>query len=148
MFFPGHGSISSANESMKFVLITFMQICGPMECRKAYCLGLQSSGAEQPKRERINPSIQRHAKRRTRNLNAARSRRSACDARRVRRLEDVLREATDERLQVLLHPGWWQDTPMLPHRRVCRAIDGRPEKVKRSYEQRLREAGRENVGWE
>ena len=64
---------------------------------------------------------------------------------RNRRLEDVLREATDERLQVLTHPEMWQDIAMSPRQRVYRCIDGRAQRTKERYEQFLREHSRDNI---
>lgn len=66
---------------------------------------------------------------------------------RHRRLEDVLQEATDPRLQVLTHPELWQDTVMSPKQRVHRCIAGRAEKTKRWYDDTLRMHGRENIDW-
>jgi hypothetical protein len=39
---------------------------------------------------------------------------------RFRRLNDVLSEAADPCLQVLTHPGWWQDKPTPPRQRIFR----------------------------
>jgi hypothetical protein len=66
---------------------------------------------------------------------------------RNRRLEDVLTEATDPRLQVLTHPEMWQDEVMSPRQRVYRCIDGRATATKTRYEQLLQANGRENVDW-
>lgn len=66
---------------------------------------------------------------------------------RFRRLEDVLREGQNSRLQVLTHPVWWQDTIMSPRQRIHRCVDERARKNKAFYEQLLREFGRENVDW-
>ncbi len=66
---------------------------------------------------------------------------------RHRRLEEVLQEATDPRLQVLTHPELWQDTVMSPKQRVNRCIAGRAEKTQRWYEDTLRSHGRENIDW-
>lgn len=65
---------------------------------------------------------------------------------RFRRLEDVLREGTDTRLQVLTHPEWWQDRPMPPRERIQRCIDGRALRTAEYYDGLLAAAGRENVG--
>jgi hypothetical protein len=66
---------------------------------------------------------------------------------RHRRLEDVLRKASDPRLQVLTHPELWQDTVMSPKQRVYRCIDGRAAKTRRWYDETLRTHGRENIDW-
>jgi len=66
---------------------------------------------------------------------------------RYRRLEDVLRKATDPCLQILTHPELWQDHVMSPKQRVYRCIDGRAEKTRTWYDNTLRSYGRENVDW-
>jgi len=64
------------------------------------------------------------------------------------RLEDVLEEKTNGRLQVLTHPEWWQQTVMSPKERIWHCIDGRARKSKEWYEDMLAEFGRENKDWE
>jgi hypothetical protein len=64
---------------------------------------------------------------------------------RHRRLEDVLLAGTDERLQVLTHPEWWQDEPMSPRRRLHRCINGRAQRLKERYDASLKRLGRLNV---
>lgn len=44
---------------------------------------------------------------------------------RFRRLHDVLEQASDTSLQVLTHPGWWQDEQMTPREKVFRCVYGR-----------------------
>jgi len=44
---------------------------------------------------------------------------------RFRRLKDVLNKASDFSLQVLTHPGWWQEKEMSPRKKVLRCIYGR-----------------------
>jgi peptidoglycan/xylan/chitin deacetylase (PgdA/CDA1 family) len=58
---------------------------------------------------------------------------------RHRRLEDVLNAASDPRLQVLTHDGWWQDEPMAPLARVERCIAGRAEKTRELYRELFRQ---------
>ena len=65
---------------------------------------------------------------------------------RFRRLRDVLEQATDKNLQILTHPGWWQEARMLPRDRVYRAVDGRAKHVMKSYDQALENCNRINVG--
>ena len=48
---------------------------------------------------------------------------------RFRRLYDVLEAGTDFSLQVLTHPGWWQDEPMAPRQRVFRSVYGRAKAI-------------------
>lgn len=64
---------------------------------------------------------------------------------RFRRLFDVLSEANDSCLQVLTHPGWWQDRPIPPRGRIFRAAYGRAKATMSLYDQNLEAAGRENV---
>lgn len=64
---------------------------------------------------------------------------------RSRRLEDVLREAAEPRLQVLTHPEMWQEAPMSPQRRIYRCIDGRAERCRERYAQLLERHGRANI---
>ncbi len=63
---------------------------------------------------------------------------------RFRRLYDVLKEGTDPCLQVLTHPGWWQDSPMPPRRRIFRCIYGRAASILHKYDSELETHGRMN----
>ena len=65
---------------------------------------------------------------------------------RFRRLEDVLSEAKEERLQILTQPEWWVPEAMSPRARISRCIDGRAQNQHRWYDKLLKEMGRENVG--
>jgi hypothetical protein len=67
---------------------------------------------------------------------------------RERRLEDVLTQATDRSVQVLIHPEWWQETIMSPKQRINRCIDDRAVANKKWYEQALKKFGRDNLDWE
>lgn len=53
---------------------------------------------------------------------------------RHRRLQDVLDEASDERLHVLTHPEWWVPEPLSPRDRVTRAIEGRAARTQERYD--------------
>jgi hypothetical protein len=64
---------------------------------------------------------------------------------RHRRLEDVLRSATDQRLQLLTHPAWWQDRPMSPRARIWRSVGGRAVAAMEDYDRLLGSMGRENI---
>lgn len=64
---------------------------------------------------------------------------------RHRRLEDVLVQATDDRLQVLTHPEWWLDEAVLPRRRVHYCIDGRAAYLKSRYDEGMKAIDRLNV---
>jgi hypothetical protein len=63
---------------------------------------------------------------------------------RFRRLHDVLAEATDPCLQVLTHPGWWQEQPMPPRQRIFRCAYGRAAATMHGYDEGLRAYGRIN----
>jgi hypothetical protein len=63
---------------------------------------------------------------------------------RFRRLHDVLEKAEDSCLQVLTHPGWWQEKAMSPGMRVHRAIQGRATSVMSNHELSLQSFGRTN----
>jgi len=63
---------------------------------------------------------------------------------RFRRLHDVLSDASDYCLQVLTHPGLWQDKPMPPRQRIFRSTIGRATSVMRSYDETLQQHGRLN----
>lgn len=56
---------------------------------------------------------------------------------RFRRLHDVLTDATDPCLQVLTHPGWWQEKPMPPRQRIFRSVYGRAASTLRAYDANL-----------
>ena len=62
---------------------------------------------------------------------------------RFRRLHDVFEQATDPCLQVLTHPGWWQNKPMPPRQRIYRCAYGRAEAAMRQYDNGLEQMGRE-----
>jgi hypothetical protein len=53
---------------------------------------------------------------------------------RFTRLRDVLEKADAPCLQVLTHPGWWQDIPLLPRQRIFRSVYGRAEATLCEYD--------------
>jgi len=63
---------------------------------------------------------------------------------RFRRLHDVLTAATDPCLQVLTHPGWWQEVAMPPRQRIFRSIYGRAASTLRDYDSGLEWHDRSN----
>ena len=63
---------------------------------------------------------------------------------RFRRLRNVLAEATDPCLQVLTHPGWWQESAMPPRQRIFRSVYGRADFTMREYDSALGKYGRSN----
>ncbi len=64
---------------------------------------------------------------------------------RHKRLQNILEERKNIRLQVLTHPGWWVQHPMSPRKRISRCIDGRAKALHRQYDQNLHKMGRCNV---
>lgn len=64
---------------------------------------------------------------------------------RFKRLEDVLREAKEEKLQVLTHPEWWVPSVMSPRDRITRCIDGRAAKQHKWYDAAMQSMGRKNI---
>lgn len=67
---------------------------------------------------------------------------------RFRRLYDMLEEAKDKCLQVLIHPAWWQSEVMSPKQRISRCINGRAEKTKLWYKNILKETNRKNIDYD
>ncbi|WP_162139905.1 hypothetical protein [Limisalsivibrio acetivorans] len=63
---------------------------------------------------------------------------------RHRRLADFLYEESGS-IQVLTHPVWWQDKPMMPRERIVRCAELRRIKCMEWYDSFLYECGRENV---
>ena len=63
---------------------------------------------------------------------------------RFNRLYDVLFAARAPCLQVLTHPGWWQEKPARPRCRVFRSAYGRAAKALRYYDAAMTEFGRLN----
>jgi hypothetical protein len=64
---------------------------------------------------------------------------------RHRRLQDVLVDGKNDRLQVLTHPGWWQDKPMSPRKRRFRSVYGRAAATMSLYDNNLVKFGRKNL---
>jgi hypothetical protein len=65
---------------------------------------------------------------------------------RYRRLHDVLEKAAEPCLQVLTHPGWWQDEPLYPRQRIFRSVHGRADAVMALYDDTLQAHRRDNLG--
>ena len=64
---------------------------------------------------------------------------------RNRTLRDVVENDSADRLQVLTHPGWWQEQWMPPRDRVWRCVSGRAARTIQGYDDALAEFGRSNV---
>jgi hypothetical protein len=62
-----------------------------------------------------------------------------------RRLEDVLTEGREDRLQVLTHPEWWTAAIMPPRARLQRAIDGYAGAMGQWYDETVARSGRPNL---
>ena len=62
-------------------------------------------------------------------------------------LEDRLREAKDNKLQILIHDGMWQDEVLPPRRRVYKVIDDHATFMKKSYDETLKKCGAKNIDW-
>ena len=63
---------------------------------------------------------------------------------RFRRLNEVLKEQKEPRLQVLTHPGWWQEKPYPPRQKIFRAAFGRACVTLRAYDKKLEDNHRVN----
>lgn len=63
-------------------------------------------------------------------------------------LEDRLREAKDQILQVLIHDGMWQEEILPPRRRVYKVIDDHAVFMKKNYDETLIKFGAKNIDWE
>lgn len=67
---------------------------------------------------------------------------------RYERLEDRLKEAKEDALQVLIHDGMWQDEVLPPRRRVYKVIDDNADRLKMLYDSHLTKIGQKNIDWE
>lgn len=64
---------------------------------------------------------------------------------RYERLIDRLKEAKDNRLQVLIHDGMWQDVPMSPRKRIFKVINDNAENLKCFYDKVLKDFNAKNI---
>lgn len=64
-----------------------------------------------------------------------------------KRLKDVLTEASDERLQILTHPGWWQEVAKSPSERIQFIISDRADEVWNGYKTLLGKSNNVNIDW-
>lgn len=67
---------------------------------------------------------------------------------RYERLEDRLKEAKEDALQILIHDGMWQDEVLPPRRRVYKVIDDNAGRLKMLYDSHLTKIGQKNIDWE
>lgn len=63
-------------------------------------------------------------------------------------LEERLKEAKDQFLQILIHDGMWQDEVLPPRRRVYKVIDDHAAFMKKSYDETLIKFRAKNIDWE
>jgi predicted hydrocarbon binding protein len=61
---------------------------------------------------------------------------------RFKRLPDFICNETSSRIQILTHPEWWVEQPLLPDERIRRAVFGRAAKTLQKWDNFLRETGR------
>ncbi len=67
---------------------------------------------------------------------------------RYERLEVRIKEAKDNKLQILIHDGMWQDEVLPPRRRIFKIIDERAKYLKKFYDDTLKKFGAKNIDWE
>lgn len=67
---------------------------------------------------------------------------------RFERLEDRLKEAKNETLQILIHDGMWQEVVLPPRQRIFKVFDDRARFLKDFYDTTLKKFGAQNVDWE
>ena len=67
---------------------------------------------------------------------------------RYERLEDRLREAKEDALQVLFHDGMWLEEVMSPRQRVFKVIDDNSERLKKLYDHHLKLINQKNIDWD
>ena len=63
-------------------------------------------------------------------------------------LEDMLIEAKEHVLQLLIHDGMWQDEILPPRRRIHKVIDEHSSFMKKHYDEVLQKLGAKNIDWE
>lgn len=61
---------------------------------------------------------------------------------RFKNLSDVLEKEEYDRLQVLTHPGWWQEEGLSASRKIRRSVLGRAQNTLEVHEKQLYDAGR------
>jgi len=63
-------------------------------------------------------------------------------------LEERLKKAKDQVLQVLIHDGMWQDEVLPPRSRVYKVIDDHAAYMKKNYDETLLNFGAKNIDWD
>ena len=61
------------------------------------------------------------------------------------RLFDLLKNNNEKKIQILIHPEWWQKTVMPPRKRVIRCIEERSKRTLETYDAILKESKRKNI---
>lgn len=67
---------------------------------------------------------------------------------RHKRLSEVLESQSNQKLQVLTHPEWWQERISSPKEKVWKSVAERAEATRNYYTQLLKTNGRENIDWD
>jgi hypothetical protein len=62
-------------------------------------------------------------------------------------LEEVIKNPSITKLQVLTHDSMWSDAPLPPRRRVFEAIDFNTKRQKKWYDKTLYDFGARNIDW-
>jgi hypothetical protein len=63
-------------------------------------------------------------------------------------LEERIHAVADEKLQILIHDGMWQEEVLPPRKRVYKVIEDQAELLKRSYDATLKNFGAKNIDWD
>ena len=64
---------------------------------------------------------------------------------RFTRLYDLLKNHNQSKIQILIHPGHWQKSPMSPRKRIIRCIDQRAKNTLQMYDSILKTSKRKNI---
>ena len=64
---------------------------------------------------------------------------------RYSRLFDLLKNNNERKIQILIHPEWWQKTAMSPRMRVARCVDERSKRTLKTYDSILKASKRKNI---
>lgn len=67
---------------------------------------------------------------------------------RFERLEDRIKEAKENSIQILIHDGMWQDEVLPPRKRIHKVIDDRATHLKHNYDSLLKRLDAKNIDWD
>ncbi|MFN4083081.1 MAG: hypothetical protein ACK4K9_05560 [Bacteroidia bacterium] len=59
-------------------------------------------------------------------------------------IKDLLKQNYDK-LQILTHPGWWQEKPDTPYNRICNIVNNKCKQILLDYEKTLEKFNRINI---